>query len=1113
MNQPRPVAYLVSQYPAVSHTFILREVLGLRARGVDVRVASVQDPDRPQEKMTAVEGAEVARTHYLKRRGALAAGAALAEAFLRAPLRVLRALRQAARLAGADPRRLLYHVFYIAEAALLGSWMRAQGIGRVHVHFANAASSVGLLTSSMWGVDFSFSVHGPDEFFDAERSRLREKVARASFVRCIGAFARSQMMFVSDPEHWDKFRVCPLGVDPSDAPARADGGDGRTLRILCVGRLVAAKGQEVLLAALKTLIERGRPAQAVFVGAGPMRARLERKAAEWGLSQSVEFTGALNQDAVRVRYAQADVFVLPSFAEGIPVVLMEAMAAGIPCVSTHVAGIHELIRTGQDGILVSPSDTEGLADVLDRLHSDPGLRRSLGAAGAQRVRERYDLEKNLDRLKGILAVAACALLMAAGAARPARAAAPRPEPSARGVLRFGVNLGRQTPWGAEQLMSNVLANPGFEPTLRRAVGRSAAGGVMAPGRGARWDGAGYEVLEGRSAGRSGRLRLRPDGSLAADPALPAGELLSLEEAERDEPPALWIPETDGGRVRSVAGARPGSPGRRAVELDGSRGRAALKSVMDSLGGERRIELNGRWRLRFWARAAPGGRLGVRVQRAGRAVFDAVLRPGGDWEAFSLAVGPEAGGPAGPLEVVFQAAGGAVTLDDAELAAEGGSGGAFRDAAVQALAALRPGVLRDWQDQLGDSLANRLAEPFARRPYALGGADGGEQWGYSIPEFFTLSRKVGARPWVVAPVVLRGGEWPAFGAALRRLLDETGSPEVVVEFGNENWNDIYAAGSLPDPREHGRAAEAAFAALLRGAQGDARIVTAVNGQYAAPARALGALVPSAQALAAAPYYGHSMEAGETPAAAALRALSEGFAPLETLSQAMRERGKALFVAEVNAHTTSGGASGAERASVVAGAASGTALARALLAGLKAGVRRQCAYVFLMHDYPLGAGLGRVPLWGLVRRLGPQAVYRPTGLALGLLNTAVGGQMHELEGALPPGVSGAAFRDPDGWSAALVSTSSRPEEAVLELPPGPPLAVLVLSARGPLETNEASERVTVSASCAQRSAAGWSVALPPYGMGVLVPEGRVADRLHKPCPPTEARVPMGVPAGRT
>ncbi len=395
------LAYLVSRYPAVSHTFILREVIALRRKGFEIRVASINPPDRPPEGMTAEERAEADATFYVKRAGLGLLTTACLSTLLRRPASCARALLYALRLGGPDLRKALYGAFYFVEAVLVGHWMNGQKLRHLHVHFATPASTVGLIATKIFPIGLSITVHGPDEFYDVPGYQLGQKIDGASFICTIGNYARSQLMKIAPPPQWTKFEVAPLGVDPEQFSPRGAKRAGGAFEVICVGRLVPAKGQHVLVGAIARLAHTGRDVRLRLVGDGPDRHSLERAVARAGIEHSVAFEGAVNQDRIRTLYERADLFVLPSFAEGIPVVLMEAMAMEIPVVTTFVNGIPELIRHGIDGWLVAPSDEEGLAAAIAALMDDPALRLQLGRAGRQRVIERYHLGRNTERLAEI----------------------------------------------------------------------------------------------------------------------------------------------------------------------------------------------------------------------------------------------------------------------------------------------------------------------------------------------------------------------------------------------------------------------------------------------------------------------------------------------------------------------------------------------------------------------------------------------------------------------------------------------------------------------------------------------------------------------------------------
>lgn len=393
------IAYLVSKYPDVSHTFILREVLALRERGIAIDVASINAPP-PRAGLTAIEAAEADRTFYVKPQGAGGALTALCWTLLHHPAGLWRGFAQAMRLSRMEPRRLALHLAYWAEALILARWMASRGLRHLHVHFATPAASVALLLHHVTDVGFSLTVHGPDEFYDVSAYSLPEKLSAAQFAVAISFFARSQMMKLTPAVLWPRFEVARLGVDPAHFAPQARSAHG-TFRILCVGRLVPAKGQRILLDAVAALHAEGRSVALTLVGDGPDRAALESAVRSLGLDAVVRFTGAVNQDAIGELYANADVFALASFAEGIPVVLMEAMAQEIPCVATRINGIPELIEDGANGLLVAPSDTAALVAALARLMDSPELRTELGRAARHTVIERYNLASSADHLAAL----------------------------------------------------------------------------------------------------------------------------------------------------------------------------------------------------------------------------------------------------------------------------------------------------------------------------------------------------------------------------------------------------------------------------------------------------------------------------------------------------------------------------------------------------------------------------------------------------------------------------------------------------------------------------------------------------------------------------------------
>jgi colanic acid/amylovoran biosynthesis glycosyltransferase len=391
----RRMAYLLSRYPAVSHSFLLNEILELRKLGFEIEVASINSADRPADQLPAVEREESETTRYIKGTRPHRIAASILRTLILRPRVFFRGLAAALRLGGMDLSGSLYALFYFAEALLIGEWMMQRRLRHLHVHFCTAVATVGLLTSIAWEIPMSLSVHGPDEFFDTEKYHLPAKIAHARFVLCISDYCRSQLMRISAPEHWAKMHVVRLGVDPQlFAPNPQNRKSGQPFEIVCVGRLVPAKGQLLLVRAFAQLLSEGYAAHLTLVGDGEDRGRIEAMIAERGLAAGVTLKGALSHAHARQALRQADLFVLASFAEGLPVALMEAMSMEIACISTYVAGIPELIRHEQDGLLVPASSVEALAQAMRDLIDNPGYRHTLAASGRMRALSLHNLSQN-----------------------------------------------------------------------------------------------------------------------------------------------------------------------------------------------------------------------------------------------------------------------------------------------------------------------------------------------------------------------------------------------------------------------------------------------------------------------------------------------------------------------------------------------------------------------------------------------------------------------------------------------------------------------------------------------------------------------------------------------
>jgi glycosyltransferase involved in cell wall biosynthesis len=382
------VAYLVNQYPHVSHSFIRREIAALETLGLAVERFSVRPS--PADLVDPADQAERQRTQILLAAGPLGLLGALFWTALTRPLRWLKALHRAVRLGRRSERGVLRHLVYLAEACVLLRGLRRCGAAHLHAHFGTNSAAVALLTRQLGGPPYSFTVHGPEEFDRPDSLSLTEKIENAAFVVAVSSFGRSQLFRWCAAEHWPRIHVVRCGVDA----AFLSGGPQPvpdTSRLVCVGRLSEQKGQLLLLEALGRLVSEGVPFETVLAGDGPMRGDVEQRMRRLGLEGRVRITGWLSNDAVRREILAARALVLPSFAEGLPVVLMEALALGRPVVTTYIAGIPELVENGVNGWLIPAGSVDALAEALREVLRAPVERlEQVGKAGAGRVAAMHD---------------------------------------------------------------------------------------------------------------------------------------------------------------------------------------------------------------------------------------------------------------------------------------------------------------------------------------------------------------------------------------------------------------------------------------------------------------------------------------------------------------------------------------------------------------------------------------------------------------------------------------------------------------------------------------------------------------------------------------------------
>jgi glycosyltransferase involved in cell wall biosynthesis len=397
----------MSWYPAVTETFILHEMLELRRLGMDVEIfplfGAASDVRHP--------GAEALAPHvHYHRLVSWEVIAAQLHWLARRPLAYGRAWLRALR-GNARSREFLWKAAVVVpHAAVIARRIERLGIRHVHAHWATHPALGAYVVRELTGVTYSFTAHAHDLYLD--RSMLGEKIAAARFVVTISDFNRALVERLYGRAAAEKTLVIPCGVDPRLFRPRERRRRDGVFRVACVAGLRDYKGHRFLVEACALLARRGVPVHATLVGDGPERAAVEAQLAAEGLEGHIELLGNQPQDRIRAVLDAVDAVVLPSvrtpqgMMDGIPVALMEAMAAGIPVVSTNVSGIPELVVDGETGLIAPEQDATALAAALERLHRDPALARRLAAAGRRHVLRRFNLVANAARLRAQLAAAA-----------------------------------------------------------------------------------------------------------------------------------------------------------------------------------------------------------------------------------------------------------------------------------------------------------------------------------------------------------------------------------------------------------------------------------------------------------------------------------------------------------------------------------------------------------------------------------------------------------------------------------------------------------------------------------------------------------------------------------
>lgn len=394
------VGYVLSEYPKVSHTFIRREINALENAGIAVERFAIRGSN--EDLPDPADQAEESRTRQVLASGFPAMLGAMLSICLKTPGRAWRAFMLATRMGRRGDRPIPVHWVYLLEAALIAKWVRESSVTHLHAHFGSNPAEVAMLAAELSGIGFSFTAHGTVETDNALAIKLPEKIHRAAFVVAVSEYGRAQMMRWIPVEHWRKIHIvhCGIGADFLDhPPSEVPDVD----QFVSVGRLSGEKGHLVLIDALAQVIAGGRTCRLVLVGDGPLRPAIEQRCRELGVEQFVTITGWQSGEAIREWLINSRALILPSFAEGLPVVIMESLALGRPVIATWVAGVPELVRDGLTGWLVPAGDVTSLAEAMKAcLMADPTQMAAMATAGKAAVHISHDAKVEAQKLALLL---------------------------------------------------------------------------------------------------------------------------------------------------------------------------------------------------------------------------------------------------------------------------------------------------------------------------------------------------------------------------------------------------------------------------------------------------------------------------------------------------------------------------------------------------------------------------------------------------------------------------------------------------------------------------------------------------------------------------------------
>lgn len=706
------------------------------------------------------------------------------------------------------------------------------------------------------------------------------------------------------------------------------------------------------------------------------------------------------------------------------------------------------------------------------------------------------------------------------------------DPSVPETERIGVNLTYWNTWGADQYMQNILMNPGFEGEINRIVVivTQATSTSFSDGSGLGqadnyWNGASYEVRSGVSAGISGTISsslnqgangLPQYFTNGPTPTLNVNDVVILTKTTNPNPVGQWW--INGNVTVANSQPAPNSPGPYYIVMtpqDSNHPAEAifyLDTINDRAGNLLNVE--GPWSFSFWIRGdGPQVALRVEFQRLNGAppFFTTYVTPTSQWQQVTYnftAVDTPAPGPL-KLWLLAQTPGTNVYIDNVFLGPVQADhpNTNWTTEVIDMLTAMQPSYLRDWQGQLGDTLPNRINVNFGRLSWneRLSGGDGSLSFGYSIPDVLNLCTQVQSKPWIIIPTTLTDEELDQFGAYLATNANTTFFDDIILEFGNENWNWIFRSLGIPIPQAHGPVADRAFNRITAAAGPSVNIRRFINGQFYNPylTAEFAQTANSYDTLGVAPYYLMEMDDTMTDDQIIQQMFNSNKPLYQQINESLKPLEKTLAVYEVNASTLAGTSSSDRRNPFLAGAISGTALAKQLIDGMFNYASPQSVFCLAGFDTSPYSVPGFIKLWGITRDVSTTQRVRPTGLATTLLNQVIGGSLHEIyptptisqatgeANDLPPtakNLTFAAFRTFHNWTAAVINANPIEQEVEIEFPNDsrsvPTLASVLSYVTSYFDTNEDSELVTIQTTpLPSPYARTVRYTVPPYGLVVF------------------------------